>query len=42
MNSNKIANFICENFDEYKSDRAKKEKIINELQKNVNDMFATI
>ena len=38
----KTVNFICEKFDEYKRDRAKKKKIINELQKSVNDMSATI
>ena len=42
MDLNKIVNFICEKFDEYESDRAEKEKIISELQKNVNDMPATI
>ena len=39
---NKTVNFICEKFDEYERDRAEKEKIISELQKNVNDMSATI
>ena len=39
---NKTVNFICERFDEYERDRTEKGKIINELQKNVNDMFATI
>ena len=29
-------------FDEYECDRAEKEKITNELQKNVNDMSAKI
>ena len=42
MELNKIVNFICEKFDEYERDRAEKEKIISELQKNVNDMSATI
>ena len=42
MDSNKTVNFICEKFDEYERDRAEKEKIISELQKNVNDMSATI
>ena len=42
MDLNKIVNFICEKFDEYERDRAEKEKIISELQKNVNDMSATI
>ena len=39
---NKTVNFICEKFDEYERDRAEKEKIIDELQKNVNDMSPTI
>ena len=39
---NKTVNFICEKFDEYERDRAEKEKIMSELQKNVNDMSATI
>ena len=38
----KTVNFICEKFDEYERDRTEKEKIISELQKNVNDMSATI
>ena len=42
MDLNKTVNFTCEKFDEYERDRAKKEKIISELQKNVNDMSATI
>ena len=42
MELNKTVNFICEKFDEYERDRAEKEKIINGLQKNVNDMSATI
>ena len=42
MDLNKTVNFICEKFDEYERDRAEKEKIISELQKNVNDMSATI
>ena len=42
MDLNKTVNFICEKFDEYERDRAEKEKIINGLQKNVNDMSATI
>ena len=42
MDLNKTVNFICEKFDEYERDRAEKEKMINELQKNVNDMSATI
>ena len=42
MDLNKTVNFICEKFDEHERDRAKKEKIINWLQKNVNDMSATI
>ena len=42
MDLNKTVNFICGKFDEYERDRAEKEKIISELQKNVNDMFATI
>ena len=42
MDLNKTVNFICEKFDEYESDRGEKEKIISELQKNVNDMSATI
>ena len=39
---NKTVNFICEEFDEHEPDRAEKEKFINELQKNVNNMSATI
>ena len=42
MDLNKTVNFICEKFDEYERDRSEKEKIISELQKNVNDMSATI
>ena len=42
MDLNKTVNFICEKFDEYERDRAEKEKMITELQKNVNDMSATI
>ena len=42
MDLNKTVNFICEKFYEYERDRAEKEKIISELQKNVNDMSATI
>ena len=42
MDLNKTVKFTCEKFDEYERDRAKKEKIISELQKNVNDMSATI
>ena len=42
MDLNKTVNFICEKFDEYQRDRVEKEKIISELQKNVNDMSATI
>ena len=42
MDLNKTVNFICERFDEYERDRSEKEKIISELQKNVNDMSATI
>ena len=42
MNLNKTVNFICEKFDEYERNRGEKEKIISELQKNVNDMSATI
>ena len=42
MDLNKTVNFICEIFDEYERDRAEKEKIISELQKNVNDISATI
>ena len=42
MDLNKTVNFICEKFDEYERDRVEKEKIISELQKNVNDMSATI
>ena len=42
MELNKTVNFICEIFDEYERDRAEKEKIISELQKNVNDISATI
>ena len=39
---NKTVNFICEEFYEYEPDRAEKEEFINELQKNVNNMSATI
>ena len=42
MDLNKTVNFICEKFDEYERDKAEKEKIISELQKNVNDMSTTI
>ena len=42
MDLNKTVSFICEKFDEYERDRTEKEKIISELQKNVNDMSATI
>ena len=42
MDLNKTVNFICEKCDEYERDRAEKEKIINGLQKNVNDMSAAI
>ena len=42
MDLNKTVYFICEKFHEYERDRAEKEKMINELQKNVNDMSATI
>ena len=42
MDLNKTVNVICENFDEYERDRTEREKIINKLQKNVNDMSATI
>ena len=41
MDLNKTVIFICEKYDEYERDRAEKEKIISELQKNVNDMSAT-
>ena len=41
MDLNKTFNFISKKFDEYERDRADKEKIINELQKNVDDMSAT-
>ena len=39
---NKTVNFICEEFDEDERDRTEKEKLINELQKNVNNISATI
>ena len=39
---NETVNFICEKFDEYERDRVEKEKIISELQKNINHMSATI
>ena len=42
MYLNKTVNFICEKFDEYERDRVEKEKIISELQKNINHMSATI
>ena len=38
---NKTVNLICEKFDEYEHDRAEKDKIISELQKNFNDISAT-
>ena len=41
MDLNKTVKFICEKFDEDERDRAEKEKIISELQKNVNDLSAT-
>ena len=42
MDLDKTVNFTCEKFDNYERNRAEKEKIINELQKNVKDMSATI
>ena len=42
MDLDKTVNFICQKCDEFERDRAQKEKIINELQKNFNDMSATI
>ena len=36
MDLNKTANFICETFDEFEHDRAKKEKIINKVQNNMS------
>ena len=42
MDLNKIVNFIYQKFDKFESDRDEKGKIINELQKNVNDISATI
>ena len=42
MDLYKTVKFICEKFDEYERDSAKKEKVISELQENVNDMSATI
>ena len=42
MDLNKTVYLICEKFEELARDRAEKEKIINELQKNGNDMSATI
>ena len=42
MDLNKTVNFVCERFDEFEHDRAEKEKFINELEKNINDMSATI
>ena len=39
---NETVNFTCEKFDDFERGRAEKEKIINELQENVNDMSATI
>ena len=42
MDLNKIVNFIYQKFDKFERSRAEKGKIINELQKNVNDISATI
>ena len=42
MDLNKTVNFICEKFNEFERDRAEKDRNIIELQKNVNDMSATV
>ena len=42
MDLNKTVNITCKKFDEFERDMAEKKKIINELQKNVNDMSETI
>ena len=42
INLNQTVNFICEKFDDYERDRAEKEKIISDLQKNINDMSETL
>ena len=42
MDLNKTVNFICEKSNEFERDRAEKERNIIELQKNVNDMSATV
>ena len=47
MELNKTVNFVCKKIWKtwtwtYERDRAEKEKIASELQKNVNDMSATI
>ena len=41
MDLNKAVNVICEKFHEYERDSSEREKVINELQKNVYDMCAT-
>ena len=42
MDLNKTVNFICKKIDEFERDRVEKEEIIDELQKNVNNVSATI
>ena len=42
MDLNKTVNFICEKSNKFERDRAEKERNIIELQKNVNDMSATV
>ena len=42
MDFDKTVNFICEKVDEFERDRAEKEEIINELQKNVANMSIII
>ena len=42
MDLDKTINFICEKTDEFKRDKTENENNLNELQKNVNDMFAVI
>ena len=42
MDLNETVDFVCEKFDEFERGRVEKEKINNDLQKNVNDISATI
>ena len=41
MDLKKTVDFICEKFDEFECEKAKKERVINEPMKNVSDMPAT-